>query len=86
MVHAACWAHARRKFVDAVKLNQQDAASVRAVERMDELFAIDAQARDEKMDHAARHALRQQQAPLLLEKIRDHVLTINRNSPPSGSP
>ena len=36
--------------MDAVKLNKQDAASIRAVELIDELFAIDAQARDEKMD------------------------------------
>ncbi len=27
MVHAGCWSHARRYFVDAVKLNKQDAAS-----------------------------------------------------------
>jgi transposase len=59
-VHAACWAHARRRFVEAVKLNQQDVASLRIVALMDRLFAVDAQARDEKMDHAARHALRWQ--------------------------
>ena len=35
------------------KLNKQDAASIRAVELMDELFAIDAQARNDNMDHAA---------------------------------
>ncbi|EQD71535.1 transposase IS66, partial [mine drainage metagenome] len=68
-----------------MKLNPQDAASVRAVELMDELFAIDAQARDEKMDHAARHALRQQQAPPLLDQIRDHVLTMNRNALPQSA-
>ena len=28
MVHAACWSHARRYFVDAIKLNKQDAASI----------------------------------------------------------
>ncbi len=57
IVHACCWGHARRHFVDAVKLNRQDVASIRAVELMDELFAIDAQARDDNMDHARRHAL-----------------------------
>jgi transposase len=70
MVHAACWSHARRLFVDAIKLNQQDAASISIVELIDKLFAIDARARDEKMDHAARHALRQQEARPLLDKIR----------------
>jgi transposase len=78
MVHAACWSHARRYFVDAVKLNTQDAAAVRIVELMDKLFAIDAQARDEKMDHTARHALRQQEAPPLLDKIHDQILAMSQ--------
>ena len=74
MVHACCWSHARRRFVDAVKLNRQDAGSIRAVELMDQLFSIDAQAREEKMDHAARHRLRHEKAPPLLEQIREHLL------------
>jgi len=45
MVHACCLAHARRKFVDAVKLNAMDADSVRIVAGMDELFAIDREAK-----------------------------------------
>jgi transposase len=53
IVHAACWAHARRQFVDTVKHNKQDVASIRAVELMDELFAIDAQAHDDLAN--ARH-------------------------------
>jgi hypothetical protein len=77
MVHAGCWSHARRYFVDAIKLNKQDAASVRIVELMDKLFAIDAQAREEKMDHAARHALRQQEAPALLDKIHEQILEMS---------
>ena len=85
MVHAACWAHARRYFVDAVKLNKQDVASVRIVELMDALFAIDAQARDEKMDHAARHALRQQNASPLLEKIREHILEMSKTVLPQSA-
>ena len=31
IVHAACWAHARRKFFDAVKLNPKDQTSIRIV-------------------------------------------------------
>jgi transposase len=33
IVHAACWAHARRKFFDAVKLNAQDETAIRFVAR-----------------------------------------------------
>ena len=85
MVHAACWSHSRRKFVDAIKLNKQDAASVSIVELMDKLFAIDARARDEKMDHAARHALRQQEAPPLLEKIQAEILAMSKNVLPKSA-
>lgn len=78
MVHAACWSHARRNFVDAIKLNPQDAASVRAVELMDALFAIDREARDQNFDHAARHLLRTEKAPPLLDQIREHILATNK--------
>jgi transposase len=85
IVHAACWSHARRYFVDAIKLNQLDAASVSIVELMDKLFAIDARARDEKMDHAARHALRRQEAPPLLEKIHAQILAMSKNVLPKSA-
>jgi len=78
MVHAACWSHARRHFVDAVKLNKQDAGSVRAVELIDKLFLIDAEAREEEMDHAARHVLRLKKAPPVLEAIREHILAMTK--------
>jgi transposase len=77
MVHAACWSHARRYFVDAIKLNKQDAVSVRIVALMDELFDLNAGARDEKMDHAARHAMRLKEAPQLLDKIDEQILAMS---------
>jgi len=86
MVHAACWSHARRGFVDAIKLNKLDAASINIVELMDQLFAIDARARTEKMDHAARHVLRLQEAPPLLEKIHAQILALSKNVLPKSAP
>src|ERR1700745_3681402 len=85
MVHAACWAHPRRRFVDAVKLNRQDAASIRAVQLMDELFAIDREASEAQMDHAARHRLRQEKAPSLLDQIREHILTTSKTVLPKSA-
>jgi transposase len=84
MVHACCWSHARRHFVDAVKLNKQDAGSIRAVGLIDKLFLIDAEAREEKMDHAARHLLRQEKAPLTLNQIREHVLATRQTVLPGS--
>jgi hypothetical protein len=85
MVHAACWSHSRRQFVDAIKLNKLDAASISIVELMDKLFAIDARARDEKMDHTARQALRQQEAPPLLDKIQAQILAMSKNVLPKSA-
>src|SRR5262249_9772631 len=34
VIHVGCWAHARRKFVDAVKVNPKDAAAIAMVTRM----------------------------------------------------
>ncbi len=85
MVHAACWSHARRGFVDAIKLNKLDAASISIVDLMDQMFAIDARARNEKMDHAARHVLRQQEAPPLLDKINAQILALSKNVLPKSA-
>jgi transposase len=74
MVHACCLAHARRKYVDAVKIDPKDRDSISIVKLMDELFAIDARARAEKMDHAQRHLLRQENAPALLEELHKQIL------------
>ena len=85
MVHAASWAHSRRQFVDAIKLNKLDAASIGIVELMDQLFAIDARARHEKIDHTARHSLRQQEAPPLLDKIHAQILELGKNVLPKSA-
>ena len=73
IVHACCWAHARRKFFEAAKLNPSDVAATRIVARIDDLFGIDAQARELNLDHAARHALRLERAKPLVEVIRGEV-------------
>jgi len=84
MVHAACWAHSRRRFVEATKLNQQDVVSTRIVAQMAKLFAIDAQARDENMDHAGRHVLRTNQAPAVLSELRAQIEAASRTALPSS--
>ena len=75
MVHACCWAHSRRKVFDALKLNPDDRLAMQLVSRIDELFAIDAEAREASMDHAARHLLRQKRSRPLLEVIKQEMET-----------
>lgn len=85
IVHACCWAHSRRKFIEATKLNPHDAAAARIVARIDELFAVDAQARAESLDHAARQALRLQRARPLLELIHAEVATARGAALPASA-
>jgi transposase len=73
MVHAACWAHARRKVYDALQLNPDDRTARQLVERIDDLFAIDAKARNEGMDHGARDVLRQERSRPLLDIISEQM-------------
>ena len=70
IVHAACWAHARRKFFDAVKLNPKDQTSIQIVAQMNELFAIDAKARDGGLSQIDRHLLRLEKSKPLLDQIK----------------
>ena len=73
IVHAACWAHARRKFFEAIKLNPKDQTSIRIVAQIAELFAIDEKARKENLTPSDRHALRLEKDKPLLEQIKAAV-------------
>ena len=77
MVHACCMSHARRKFIDALKVREKARASDAELERvvvlMDNLFAIDREAREQNLSLDDRHALRQEHAPALLDELR-HLL------------
>jgi hypothetical protein len=85
LVHAACWAHARRKFVDAVKLSPEDRMSIRLVAQMDALFAVDAQAREGALSIAARHALRVEKSQPLLEQMKPAIEAARAGSLPQSA-
>ena len=85
MVHAACWAHARRQFFEAVQLNPRDPVATPIVARMDELFAIDAEARRRVISLTERHALRQERAKPLLDDIRSKVEAAQSVALPSSA-
>lgn len=85
MVHAACWSHARRKFVEAVKLHPSDAVAVRIVSLIDALFAVDAEARTAKLDHSARHTLRSNKAPALLAEIKAEITAAQATALPASA-
>ena len=78
VMRACCWAHARRRFIDALKVQTKGHAADSKVERivvlMDELFAIDREAREQNLSIEERHALRQERAPALLDELKPLLL------------
>jgi hypothetical protein len=70
LVHVVCWAHARRKFVDAVKVNPQDAAAVKMVTRMDVVVFGGSPRAAPGVEHEQRLALRREHAESWAEEIR----------------
>ena len=85
MVHAACWAHARRQFFEAVQLNPRDPVATPIVARMEELFAVDAEARRRVIGFTGRHALRQERAKPLLDEIRRRIEAAQSVALPSSA-
>jgi len=85
MVHVGCWAHARRKFVDAVKVNPQDAAAVKMVTRMDALFLVDRHARQQHVGVEERLALRREHAESWAEEIRQECVALCRTALPKSA-
>jgi len=84
MVHACCWSHAERYFSDAVALNPNDPLATSIVARIDELFAIDAEARQQGLSVEARHSLRQEKVPPLLAIIRQQIEAAQRQVLPAS--
>jgi transposase len=85
MVHAGCWTHARRGFANVVKLNPGDPVATPIVARINQLFAVDAEAREQGLSLEARHRLRQQKAPELLEKIKASIAAAQSGALPGGA-
>jgi len=85
LVRVGCWAHARRKFVDAVKVNPRDAASIAMVTRMDALFLIDRDARQRSLTVEERSRQRKQYAEEWLRDIRESCLALVKEVLPKSA-
>jgi transposase len=85
LVHVGCWTHARRKFVDAVKVNPQDAPAVTMVMRMDALFLVDRDARNKEMSAAGRLAQRRELAQPWIIEIRQQCEKLKRETLPQSA-
>jgi transposase len=85
LVQVGCWAHARRKFVDAVKVNPQDGPAVAMVTRMDALFLVDRHARQQQLSIEARLALRREHAQSWAQEIHDECVKLRTPALPKSA-
>ena len=85
LVRAGCWAHARRKFIEAVKVNTNDGEAMKMVTYMDALFLIDRNAREQGVTVEQRHALRLAHAPEWLKEIESGCRRLTRSVLPSST-
>lgn len=84
LVRVGCWAHARRKFVDAVKVNPNDADATCMVLRMDGIFLVDRSARQDRLDAAERGQLRREHSQPLLKEIHEACWELKARVLPSS--
>jgi transposase len=85
LVHVGCWAHARRKFVDAVKVNPQDGEAVKMVTRMDALFLVERKAREEHAGIEERLEMRRAHAEPWVAEIRAACDQVSRTVLPKSA-
>ena len=85
MVHAACWSHAERYFDNVIKLNPQDPVATPILKEIHELFAIDAEAREQGLSLEARQTLRLEKSKPLLEVIDELVKAAAKTALPASA-
>jgi len=85
LIHAGCWAHARRYFFQAVEAHPDDRAAIALVATIDALFAIDAQARERNLGLTERDQLRQQRARPILKSIQSQIQAARSQTLPKSA-
>jgi len=74
-----CLAHIRRKFNDAHKAGKEDPRPLEILGRIAELYRVEESAREDKLDAAARRALRQEKSVPLMAALKERILELRHN-------
>ena len=85
VVEAAWWAHVRRKFFEAARLDREDPVPARVVARIDELFRLEAEARARGWQGEARREWRRRHAPPRLEALRAELEAVSATALPASA-
>jgi hypothetical protein len=85
MVHAGCWAHARRYFFQALQLNGKDLVGLGIAGEIDKLFKLEADAKAAGLDAAERLELRRQKAQPIVEALKARVESARASALPRSA-
>ena len=85
IVFMGCMTHARRGFVEALKINPKESHATGIVEVVGALYAVEAHAREKGMSAAERLALRQQKSVPLLDELKKKIISARRQALPQSA-
>ena len=84
IVYVGCMAHARRGFVDALKLAPHNPLPVEILQRIGQLYGVEQEARAARLGPAERQALRQHKSVPVMAALKDRLAQIRQEIPPGG--
>jgi hypothetical protein len=84
IVYVGCMAHARRGFIDAVKVAPLDPLPQEVVTRFAGLYAVEKEARQGSLGAEARLALRQAKSVSVMASLKTRLVEIRQQIPPGG--
>jgi transposase len=84
IIHLACWAHVRRRFFDCFKVldkNKYPDSKI-ILDMIQELYAIEKNAKEQKLDEKSIHKLRQKESNVIIKKIKNWLDLNDDKYPP----
>ena len=76
VIFAGCWDHARRRFVEIVKLSKEKGVAYTAVKMINQLYKIERHAIDEKLPPDKIKILRKEKSSPILFKLKEYLESI----------
>jgi transposase len=80
--YAGCMAHARRGFIDALKLEPSNAEAASIVAKIAKLYAVEKEAREGKLTHSEREELRKLRSIPVLASLKEKITALSAKHPP----
>ena len=83
--HAGCMAHARRGFVDALKVAPGDPEAKAIIAQIGQLYAVEKQARESELSPRERAHLRNLRSVSVLEDLKEKIISVRQGALPQSA-